>query len=240
MTIKIGLCGFPKSRKIIFSQFELVEIQKTFYDPGNPELYTKWREEAPKNFEFTVKAWQGVTHPASSPTWKRFKGVLWGKIDNYGELKDTEEVRYAFKLSLDILRRLDGDKMVIQLPPRQVYRDENLKILGGFVEEGIFICLEPRNKSWFKEEVIESLKSIGIVFVTDPFKNGIIDINEELIYLRLHGIGGYKYRYSDEDLEKLYMMIKDYIESKDVYILFNNVYMYQDALRFRKLLTSHT
>jgi uncharacterized protein YecE (DUF72 family) len=40
--------------------------------------------------------------------------------------------------------------------------------------------------------------------------------------MRLHGIGGYRYRYSDE-------------EQKPVYVVFNNVYMPDDAERFTRL-----
>ncbi|MET1127893.1 MAG: DUF72 domain-containing protein, partial [Thermoproteota archaeon] len=63
-----GCCGFPLSRKRYFERFNVVEVQQTFYDPPSADTLRRWREEAPKGFVFTVKAWQAVTHPSSSPT----------------------------------------------------------------------------------------------------------------------------------------------------------------------------
>ena len=233
--IKIGLCGFATSKKKIYEEFRLLEIQKTFYDPGRIDTYRRWREEAPEDFEFTLKAWQGITHDIKSPTWKRFKGQLPGNPENYGGLRLNDETRYAIEKTLEVCRALEASKLVIQLPPKLEWREYMRETLEYISRYGYTLCLEPRNKTWFQEEVIKILKDLGIVFVTDPFKDGIVDIHEELIYLRLHGIGGYKYRYTDEDLRRLYDMVVEYSD-KDVYILFNNVYMYQDALRFMELI----
>jgi len=57
----------------------------------------------------------------------------------------------------------------------------------------------------------------------------------------LHGIGGgevnYSYKYTDEDLAKLRQMVVEESEGRDAcYVLFNNVSMADDALRFKKLL----
>ncbi len=235
--IKVGICGFSTSKKKIYEELKLLEIQKTFYDPGRIETYKKWREEAPKDFEFTVKAWQGLTHDIRSPTWKRFKGELPGNPENYGGLRLNDETRYALRKTLEVCQAVGASKIVVQLPPKLMWMDymyETLEYISGL---GYVICLEPRNRTWFDDEVIETLKGFGIVFVTDPFKDGIVDIHDSIIYLRLHGIGGYKYRYSDDDLKRLYDMVARY-QDKDVYILFNNVYMYQDAVRFIELLNS--
>jgi len=54
--IEIGCCGCPVSRKRYFEQFPVVEIQQTFYLPPQILLAQKWRREAPKDFEYTIKA----------------------------------------------------------------------------------------------------------------------------------------------------------------------------------------
>jgi uncharacterized protein YecE (DUF72 family) len=46
----------------------------------------------------------------------------------------------------------------------------------------------------------------------------------------------YRYKYTDEDLLKLLAIVKRYAESQDAYVLFNNVYMFDDALRFKSML----
>jgi uncharacterized protein YecE (DUF72 family) len=49
-------------------RFPLVEVQHTFYEPPKESLLAQWREKAPTRFEFTIKAWQVVTHESGSPT----------------------------------------------------------------------------------------------------------------------------------------------------------------------------
>jgi uncharacterized protein YecE (DUF72 family) len=66
--LKVGCCGFPRGRKEYFRQFRLVEVQQTFYKMPDLETAIKWRQEAPTDFEFTLKAWQLITHPPTSPT----------------------------------------------------------------------------------------------------------------------------------------------------------------------------
>jgi len=65
---------------------------------------------------------------------------------------------------------------------------------------------------------------------------------KEITYFRLHGIGGeevnYKYKYTDQDLQKLKSIVEKCLEkSKVVYVLFNNIYMLQDAQRFKQVIS---
>ena len=52
-------------------EYRLVEIQQTFYEPPREATMRRWRAQARSDFEFTIKAWQLVTHDASSPTYRR-------------------------------------------------------------------------------------------------------------------------------------------------------------------------
>lgn len=232
--IKIGICGFSTSRKKIYSKLKLLEIQKSFYQPGRIETYVRWMEEAPEDFEFTVKAWQGLTHDIKSPTWRRFKGRIYGEPSNYGGLRLNNETRYAIEKSIEICRAVGSSKLVIQLPPKLEWRNYMVDTLKYISQYECIICLEPRNRSWFNNDVLKILERLKIVFVTDPFKDGIINLNSDLLYLRLHGIGGYRYRYTEDDLRRLSQMVNKY-NVRDIYILFNNVYMYEDALRLTNL-----
>ena len=69
--IKVGCCGFSSSRKDYFSQFKLVEVQQTFYKMPRLETALRWRGEVPADFEFTLKAWQLITHPPTSPPYRK-------------------------------------------------------------------------------------------------------------------------------------------------------------------------
>jgi hypothetical protein len=43
-----------------------VEVQHTFYQSPQISTLKKWPKEAPPDFEFTLKAWQLITHTATS------------------------------------------------------------------------------------------------------------------------------------------------------------------------------
>jgi uncharacterized protein YecE (DUF72 family) len=68
----LDVVGFPSACKSI-SKFCLVELQSTFYRVPKLETVAGWRMRAREDFEFSVKAWQAITHPLTSPTWKRAK-----------------------------------------------------------------------------------------------------------------------------------------------------------------------
>jgi len=59
---------------------------------------------------------------------------------------------------------------------------------------------EPRGE--WKEREIEALyRELDLVHCVDPFKR--LPVYGDLAYFRLHGIGGYRYEYTDEDLSQL-------------------------------------
>jgi len=62
-----------------------------------------------------MKAWQGVTHPPTSPTWMR-AGIKHSKTSGYGFLCPTREVRRAWELMADAAKALNV-QVVVQTPP---------------------------------------------------------------------------------------------------------------------------
>jgi len=53
--------------KDYFTQFKLVEVQQTFYKMPKLDTALGWRQEAPSDFEFSLKAWQLITHLSLPP-----------------------------------------------------------------------------------------------------------------------------------------------------------------------------
>src|SRR4051812_40434478 len=74
--VRIGLCGFSMAFDDYVREFPMVEVQQTFYEPPRDETMRRWREQAQRDFEFTIKAWQLVTHDATSPTYRRLRRPL--------------------------------------------------------------------------------------------------------------------------------------------------------------------
>ncbi len=246
--IYVGTCGFPMGRSKYYGLFKTVELQDTFYNPPDTGRLAKLRSEAPPSFIFNMKAWQAITHPPSMPTWRRSKFKppkdLWNK---YGFLRPTKENFDAWEKVREGARALNAKVIVIQLPSAFKCTKENFNNATEFLKSvsssNYIIGLELRG-DWTKNtQLISELVNINknIIHVFDPFRLSPAVI-KEVTYMRLHGIGGkdvnYRYRYKDEDLIKLKDFVKNLGGSNEIFVMFNNVYMRDDALRFQKLLTS--
>ncbi len=244
MIIKVGCCGFPVARRRYYERYKLVEVQQTFYKLPSIDTLRSWRAEAPSDFEFTVKAWQVITHPPTSPTWRK-AGIKIdpSKKDKYGLLRPTKENFEAWEKTLEAARALDAKIIVVQTPPSFGYSEENLRNAIEFfrsaAKPGIIIAWEPRG-TWHDnpDAVRKVVEETNVIHVVDPLRHKPVKVTETM-YFRLHGLGGrevnYKYKYSDEDLEKLSNTILELEGAKEVYVLFNNVYMFDDADRFRTI-----
>ncbi len=232
--IKTGCCGFPIARKRYYHHFKVVEIQKTFYQPPKPETVQRWREEAPEEFEFTLKAWQLITHPPQSPTYRRAKvEIPPSKRESYGYFRPTDEVFGAWEVTKRIALALRAKLVVFQCPASFKPTPENMRNMEGFfskAERGrLLFGWEPRGE-WKGQEIEGLCRSLDLLHIVDPFKSKAVYGSTQ--YFRLHGRGGYWYRYSQEEL----LQLKEWAEEKPTWVMFNNVYMLEDALRFAQLL----
>jgi uncharacterized protein YecE (DUF72 family) len=250
MKVLIGCCGFPLSRKRYYSLFDSVELQDTFYNPPDSGRLSKLRDEAPEGFTFTMKAWQAITHPPSMRTWRRSKisipKELWVR---YGFLRPTEENFRAWEQIVKGAKALKALVVVVQLPPSFNFSEEHLRNVREFftsVERpSFYVGLEVRG-DWRQhpEELREVIEDVDfLIHVTDPFKWMPVSL-KKVAYFRLHGIGGnevnYKYRYTDDDLLQLKKIVSTLEHAELVFIMFNNVYMRDDALRFKELIKGNS
>lgn len=238
--IKIGCCGTAGlSLKEYSKRFRLMEVQSTFYRLPKAETAYGWRDDVPEGFEFTMKAFQGITHPADSPTWRKARKEL-EDVDpsQVGMLKKSRFVLNSWERSQEIAKALRASIIVIQLPPSFEYNQNNIDRIRDFFLSIDITCkpaIEFRHKSWLNklENVKEFLSRWNVIIVTDPLKFEISE--QEIQYHRMHGIDGftnYKHRYSDNELK----ILAKKLSGNEVYVLFNNISMREDAERLRKLL----
>ncbi|MGQ9538305.1 MAG: DUF72 domain-containing protein [Candidatus Bathycorpusculaceae bacterium] len=217
--IKVGCCGFPTSMKRYFENYGLVELNSTFY--GHPRLETVegWREKAPENFEFTVKAHQDISHKS--------------------KMRLDDACLKAFEQMKQICKTLKAKILLIQTPGsfRPDRFDDAEKFFETVNREGLTLVWETRGLEWEKLEVYEKLsrvlKRLDVVHVTDPFRV-LPAYTSQTAYFRLHGLGKelYYYQYSDLELRKLGEIVNSFEkEGKTVYVLFNNLSMFEDGLR---------
>jgi uncharacterized protein YecE (DUF72 family) len=230
MDIRVGCCGFPKAKKEYYKVFGVVEVQQTFYQPPALKTAEKWREEAPADFEFSLKAWQLITHAPQSPTYRRLK-LHWpaDKLARCGSFRGTEEVIWAWEQTREIANALHAKNVVFQCPASFHPSAENKRNLKTYFQkvkrEDFGFIWEPRG-AWTPEEIRDLCQELDLVHGVDPFKSD--PQWGQVRYFRLHGMTGYRYRFSDEDLEELQEKCPGM-----TYCLFNNVNMWTDALAFR-------
>ncbi len=193
--------------------FNFIEVNSTFYRFPRVETAQRWRREAGEGFKFSVKAHRSITHE------KRFKNV-------------EEEVEKLIEVS----RALRAFFILFQAPRSFRFSEENLNNildLLSIIPEDFVYGFELRG--WKDEEVKRLLERSDAVHVVDPFDRR--SLRGDPFYFRLHGSPPgermYKYRYTDEDLEWLARYVGEL--GGEVYVVFNNVWMCEDAARFREV-----
>jgi len=232
--VKVGCCGFPGGRKGYFSQFKLVEVQQTFYKMPKLETAQRWRQEASADFEFTLKAWQLITHPLASPTYRKAGiKVPSGAEEHYGFFRPSDEVHQAWEETRRFAQALEAKVILFQCLPSFKENPENIANMRRFFNSakgaGYLLVWEPRS-GWSEPTIKVLCLELGLVHCVDPMEKE--SLYGEPQYFRLHGGPRYQHRYSPEELEYL----KGRIGNRESYILFNNLNMHHDALAFDRLM----
>jgi len=246
--IKAGCCGFGLKGgvKAYYKSFEVVELQSTFYKLPRIETAQKWRRDAPQDFEFVVKAWQAITHPLSSPTWKRGEVIPDEQAGSqYGHLRPTASNLDSWERTLEICEQLDSRVCVVQCPPSFELNRSNVanmrRFFGRIPRDRLDLAWEPRHRSWHnKPKVVRKLcNELRLVHVVDLLKREPQSTGH-ISYIRLHGLPAelsYRYSYTDRDLKLLLQKVTT-LDTNWTYVLFNNVTMANDCIQFKELLAS--
>ena len=235
--IKIGNCGwsylnaknyfgeswekqFKTKLQAYVKLFNLVEINSTFYRIPKVKTAEKWRKEADEinpEFEFTIKVSQIITHKDKFSSEKSFQ---------------------AFTRMKEIANVLRAKILLFQSPTSFRPTKENLEKVKNFFEkikrEDLILVWGVRwRDSWTPEIVKNFFSSLDINQCVDPLRQECF-YYKDLLYYRLHGFGQpmYNYQFSDEELKRVAEKCKE-----KTYVLFNNGTCYEDALRFKGIMT---
>lgn len=239
MNVRVGLCGFTISMKTYALHFPVVEVQNTFYDPPPDATLKKWRTVTPSSLEYTIKVWQLVTHAANSPTYRRMKSPLHAGQEP-GFFRDSPAVEEGWQRSLHCASVLSATAMLFQCPASFTPEPDNVERMRSFFERverpPRRLLWEPRGPRWSTErELALSLcRDLGLVHVVDPFV--VPPEPGRPVYWRLHGIGGARHSYTDEQLRALHRMLLEVAPTEPAYVMFNNLPRVADAKRFKLLL----
>ena len=236
MPVKLGMCGFTIGAASYYRQFRVVEVQQTFYDPPSRETLVRWRREAPAGFEFTMKAWQVVTHLGTSRTYRRLRSPFSQTArQEAGAFRWNDTVRKAWDVTRECARILRATAVLFQCPASFRATDANVAAMRRFFSsidrpESVRLLWEPRG-SWPDDVVLGVCRDLDLWHAVDPFIRP--SLTPELIYWRLHGNQSHYANYTDDELHKIYQWLPQ--DERDVYVLFNNIPRVQDVRRFREL-----
>ncbi|MEB5758349.1 DUF72 domain-containing protein [Mammaliicoccus sciuri] len=249
--IKIGLTGWgdhdslyedlsnkKDKLKAYAAHFPIVELDATYYAIQPQRNIEKWIRETPNNFKFVVKIHQALTGHA--------------EVTDFAEDKMT--LFNLFKDSMVPLKASGKLAMIlVQFPPWFDLQPQNINYLRYVREQlkDFDVCIEFRNRTWFKEDV----KEYTLEFLTEmKFIHSVCDepqsgegsiplvnrITHDVAFVRYHGrnVNGwtkkdmtdqewrdvrYLYDYNEAELKELTDKVKILEhKAKDVYVVFNN------------------
>jgi uncharacterized protein YecE (DUF72 family) len=230
--IKVGLCGFSIGFDEYIERFPVVEVQQTFYEPPKRATLERWRALAPESFEFTMKAWQVITHASTSSTYRRMKAPLTdAERAEVGGFRVNDTTMRAWKTTRDCARILRATAILFQCPASFRATEENIANMRAFFAaierpSNIRFLWEPRG-AWPDDTVLAVCRELDLIHAVDPFVRP--SLTPEVTYWRLHGNGSAYAVYTDAELAQL----RSWIDPKnETYVMFNNVPRVGDAKRF--------
>ncbi|HJQ18754.1 MAG TPA: DUF72 domain-containing protein [Gemmatimonadaceae bacterium] len=237
MTVKLGMCGFTIGAAQYYRQFRVVEVQQTFYDPPATSTLERWRAQSPADFEFTMKAWQVITHLGTSRTYRRLKSPFSEQERaEAGGFRSTPTVFRAWERTLECARILRATAILFQCPASFRCTEENIASMRAFFARidrppAVRLMWEPRGP--WPDDVVRSIcHDLDLIHAVDPFIRP--SVTPELLYWRLHGNTSHYARYTDDELRQIDGWLRDHGDA-DAYVLFNNVPRIHDVRRFREL-----
>jgi len=231
----VGTCGFPIRRESYFRQLDTVELQTTFLKVPKVETAERMREQAPGGFDFTIKAWQGITHPATSPSYARAGlRVTPRKASRYGRFQMSKELVGGWELLSAFADGLDASVILFQTPQSFDPTEENISNLRtflGMASEEHRCAWEPRG--WSAGDVTTALEGLDVIHAVDPFVRD--PVTEGEVYFRLSGSPpgerSYYYNFTKDDTASL----AGSLEGRAGHVLFGNITMLEDAERLAEM-----
>jgi uncharacterized protein YecE (DUF72 family) len=237
--VKVGCCGFGMAQNAYFETFSCVEVQHTFYQPPTLKTLSKWRDSAPSDFEFALKAWQLITHSSSSPTFRRItKKLSSDALGQAGAFRNTNVVKEALDVTLACAEVLRAKALLFQCPASFNQTAGHIENMRQFFSDmarpkGMHLYWEPRG-DWDDETISKLCNELHLFRALDPFL--VVPVPLERGYFRLHGKGGWRYGFTEKDQEWLAGRVIEQLAKGKSYVFFNNVKMVDDASEFQQRL----
>lgn len=203
------------------SRFPTVELNNPFYRLPTAEMFTRWREGTPDDFQFAVKTSRYITHV------KRLRNV-------------SDEVALFMERARHLETKLGP--ILFQLPPNQQLDLPRLEQFLPLLSPGHRWVLEFRHPSWHTQEVYQRLAGHAVALCI-PVGGGLHPdriTTAGFTYLRMHRGQEPRGGFTADELKTWAGQVQALSNAgKDVYVYFNNDwegFAIRDATTLRELL----
>lgn len=235
--VKIGCCGFGQyKRPDYYQRLGTVEYQQSFLNPPGNAVCVRLRQQAPRDFDFVVKAWQLITHDAASPGYRRMTKPLRGPAADCGSFQDTDEVARGWQATKKIADLLDARVILYETPAGFTPTARNRQNMTAFFEQvpsdGWTHVWEPQGV-WSDHEVQGVCDQLGLVASWDPLAVEAMPPGP-VAYLKIRNMGS-PHPISDSELYWLAQGLEDY---DSAHVIFNTSRMFTDARKLVEILSS--
>jgi uncharacterized protein YecE (DUF72 family) len=215
--------GLPAKQELAYyaARFRTVELNNPFYRLPTPEMFLRWRDSTPSDFQFAVKASRYITHI------KRLHNV-------------ADEIA-LFRERAALLGPKLGP-VLFQLPPTQQIDTARLGDFLALLTPDQRWVVEFRHPSWHTSDTYSLLAERGVALCIPV--GGTLEPHRlttaPFTYIRMHRgqepAGGF----TREELRSWAAQVRALAASgKEVYVYFNNDwegFALRDAVTFERLL----
>jgi uncharacterized protein YecE (DUF72 family) len=233
MVLRIGCIDFPIPPSRYFRKWDLVEIEQTFVRAPGDGTVKRWLRESDEGFEFVVAVSPLVTFGPGSQHFHYQPAPTKSQWRKYAPFAATKEVGAAFDESVALAKELGAKILLFQTPADLVPDKSLLRAMRHFFEktdrQKRRWIWEPKG-GWDLTEAIAMADDLRLTLCVDPLLHPPPDY--EFAYCHLPGPAGFRSRYEEEALLKLRDLCRGY---EEIYCLFGNIDMNNDATRFHQL-----
>ena len=199
--------------------FNFVEVNSTFYTVPWLDRVTRWRQTAPSNFRFAVRANRTITHTA--------------------KFEPTREAVATLGKMKQICNVLKADVLHLQSPPSlKLTRDKLDRFLKSahsvdFGETELALETRGNQRSELAHDIAGTMKDNRVIHCVDISKGETPAYRSETLYTRLFGKGENNvYQPTDDELAEIDRKALNSGSGK-VAMSFHFVRMYKDAARMK-------
>lgn len=195
--------------------FNFTEVNYTFYEYPDARRVETWRRTVPKDFVFSVRCHQDLTHRIG--------------------LRPVEEAYRVFNQMVSYCRILDAHFLVLETPPSHIFDEGRIEPAREFFAAadhgGVRLAWEVRSPMTTK--VTRLMQEFNIVHSVDLSREEP-SFKSDVVYSRLFGKGKHNiYQFTDAELVEIDERLTK-SNPRIAAISYHGVRMNTDAIRFKQ------